>query len=60
MIVVAEGTGAIRAYEAMVYGVEKDDPVEAAAAAILQIGFTCDVLRLAALEPIGWHTVSDT
>jgi hypothetical protein len=25
-VAVAEGTGAIRAYEAMVYGVEKDDP----------------------------------
>lgn len=26
MVAVAEGTGAIRAYEAMVYGLEKDDP----------------------------------
>ena len=26
LVAVAEGTGAVRAYEAMVYGVEKDDP----------------------------------
>ena len=48
MVSVAEGTGAIRAYEAMVYGMERNEPgdtreVEAVAAPGPQAGFPFDV-----------------
>ena len=58
MVSVAEGTGAIRAYEAMVYGIERNEPATREKwkrlllqyAAVLQAGFAFDVHGLGTLE----------